>query len=46
MLAAAVAEDRLLGPPADLVDHRVGQLRGCLKSSWLSEAAEQEPGHG
>src|SRR4029453_17026487 len=28
MLAATVAEGGLLGPPADLVDHRVGQLDG------------------
>jgi hypothetical protein len=28
MLAAAVAADGLLGPPADLVDHGVGQLDG------------------
>jgi hypothetical protein len=28
MLAAAVAQGGLLGPPADLVDRRVGQLDG------------------
>jgi hypothetical protein len=28
VLAAAVTEEGLLGPPADLIDHRVGQLDG------------------